>query len=195
MVRILFSRFKIRLLFVIVLAAVVGLIMQSSSASKEVVEPVLQYIMEKDYNIEEVFSGFIHIPDSKGGRSSPAATEVVLKMPCDFVDIEKTYGWHWSAEKEKQEFCPGMYLHVTENTPVKPILTGSVQEVQDEEGNSTVRIKHTGNMVSIYGGLKEIEVSQGSKVEVNQVIGKTGESFYFELRNQDGPLNPQSIFK
>lgn len=191
MVRNIFGRFKIRLLIVIVLAAVVGMIMQSSSSSKEVVEPVLQYIMETDYNIEEVFSGFIHIPDGNGVSSLPASTEAVLKMPCDFVDIERSYGWHWSSEQKKQEFCPGMYLHVNENTSVKPILTGSVEET----GNGTVRIKHAGNMVSIYGGLKEIKVSQGSKVEVDQIIGKTSDSFYFELRSEDGPVNPQSIFK
>ncbi len=195
MVRNLFGRFKMRLLIVIVLAAVVGLIMQSSSASKEVVEPVLQYIMETDYDIQDVFSGFIHIPDGNEMRTLPVSTEVVLKMPCDFVNIERSYGWHWSSEKEKQEFCPGMYLQVTDNTLVKPILAGSVEEVQKEAGNGTVRIKHAGNLVSIYGGLKDIEVTQGSKVVADQAIGKTGESFYFELRSQDGPVNPQSIFK
>ena len=73
------------------------------------------------------------------------------------------------------------------------VLPGSVAEVQAETG--TVRIKHTDALESIYGGLKEIEVSQGGKVDVNQAIGKTGERFYFELRSQDGPVNPQSIFK
>ena len=188
-----FGRFKNRLLIVIVLAALAGLIMQSSSSSKEVVEPVLQYIMETDYDIEKVFSGYIHIPGGAGAL--PASTEVVLKMPCDFVDIERSYGWHWSSEVEKEEFCPGMYLKVEDNTLVKPVLAGSVEEVQKEAGSSTVRIKHAGNLVSVYGGLKEIEVTQGSKVAVNQAIGKTGESFYFELRSQDGPVNPKSIFK
>lgn len=195
MVRNLFARFKIRLLVVIVLATVVGLIMQSSSTSKEVVEPVLQYIMETDYNIEDVFSGFIHTPDRNELDSLSAATDVVLKMPCDFVDIERSYGWHWSAEQKKQEFCPGMYLQVTENTSVKPILAGSVEEVREEAGNGTVQIKHAGNMVSIYGGLKDIKVNQGNKVTAEQIIGQTGESFYFELRSKDGPVNPQSIFK
>ncbi len=190
-----FGRFKIRLLIVIVLAAMAGLIMQSGSPSKEVVEPVLQYIMATDYDIDKAFSGYLHIPGGNGVRTLPASTEAVLKMPCDFVDIEQGYGWHWNSKVEKQQFCPGMYLKVADNTLVKPILAGSVEEVQQESGNGTVRIKHTGNLVSIYGGLKEIEVNQGSKVAVNQAIGKTGQSFYFELRSQDGPVNPQSIFK
>lgn len=190
-----FGRFKNRLLIVVVLAALSGLIMQSGSSSKEVVEPVLQYIMETDYNLEKVFSGYLHIPNGNGVRALPASTEVVLKMPCDFVDIERSYGWHWRSEVDKEEFCPGMYLKVADNTLVKPVLAGSVEEVKKEAGSSTVRIKHADNLVSIYGGLKEIEVTQGSKVAVNQAIGKTGESFYFELRSQDGPVNPKSIFK
>lgn len=193
MVRVLFARFKIRLLIVIVLATVVGLIMQSGSSSKEIVEPVLQYMMKTDYDVDQVFSNYLHIPGGNEIRTLPATTDVVLKMPCDFVDIEKSYGWHWSDEVEKEEFCPGIYLKVTDSTPVKPILAGTVEEVQT--GAGTVHIKHADNLISIYGGLKEIAVKPGTKIKVNQVIGTTGQSLYFELRSQDGPVNPQSIFK
>ena len=106
MVSNLFGRFKIRLLIVIVLVTVVGLIMQSSSSSKQVVEPVLQYMMETDYDLEEVFSGYLHIPGGSKTENVPVVNDVVLKMPCDFVDIERTYGWHWSSEVKKEEFCP-----------------------------------------------------------------------------------------
>lgn len=191
MVRGFYGRFKIRLLIVIVLAAIVGLVMQSDSSSKEVVGPVLQYTMETDYDLEKVFSD-LHIPGNEV-QDLPVANDVVLKMPCDFVDIEQTYGWHWSSEVKKEEFCPGMYLKVADNTLVKPVLAGSVEEVQEKTG--TVHIKHTDKMESIYGGLKQINVKQGSKVEAEQAIGKTGRSFYFELRSEDGPVDPQSIFK
>jgi len=191
MVRSLYGRFKIRLLIVIMLAAIVGLVMQSDSSSRKVVEPVLQYMMETDYDIEKVFSD-MHMPGNEV-QDLPAANDVVLKMPCDFVDIEQTYGWHWRSEIKKEEFCPGMYLKVADNTLVKPILAGSVQEVQKKNG--TVLIKHADEMESVYGGLKQINVKQGSTVEVDQTIGRTGESFYFELRGEDGPVNPQSIFK
>jgi murein DD-endopeptidase MepM/ murein hydrolase activator NlpD len=58
-----------------------------------------------------------------------------------------------------------------------------------------VKIKHAGNMESIYGGLQEIDVEVDHPVLIEQVIGKTGAQFYFELRCKDDPVNPQSIFK
>ncbi len=187
--------FRIRLLMVIVMAAMVGLIMQSGHSSKQVMEPVLHYIMDTDYDIQEVFSTYIHIPGGDKIKTLPTTTGTVLKMPCDFVDIERTYGWHYSPEVERQEFCPGIYFKVEDNTLVKPILAGTVENVQKEKGNGTVRIRHAANLVSIYGGLKEIKVEKEAKVTEGQAIGKTGERFYFEVRSQDGPVNPQSIFK
>jgi len=32
-------------------------------------------------------------------------------------------------------------------------------------------------------------------VLIEQVIGKTGDQFYFELRSKDDPVNPRSIFE
>jgi len=187
--------FRIRLLIVIVLVAMVGLIMQSGHSSKEVVAPVLHYMMDTDYEIDKAFSTYIHKPDEDKMRALPTITGSVLKMPCDFVDIERNYGWHWSKEVEKTEFCPGIYFKVEDNTPVKPILPGYVEDLRLGQNNGTVRIKHAGNLVSVYGGLKEITVEKETRVAENQTIGKTGQRFYFEVRTQDGPVNPQSIFK
>lgn len=187
--------FRIRLLLVIVVAAMVGLIMQSGHSSKQVMEPVLHYIMDTDYDVQDVFSSYIHIPGEKKIETLPVTTGTVLKMPCDFVDIEKSYGWHWSSEVMRSEFCPGIYFKVADNTLVKPILPGKVQDIDREQDNITVRIKHAGNFISVYGGLKEIMVEKETKIDEDQPLGKTGEHFYFEVRGEDGPVNPQSIFK
>lgn len=189
------GNFKIRFLLVIVMAAMVGLIMQSGHSSKRVMEPVLHYIMYTDYDIKEVFSPYINLPGVDKIENLPATTGTVLRMPCDFLDIERNYGWYWSSQAGKTEFCPGIYLKVTDNTLVKPILPGMVEYVQKDRTDGKVRIKHEGNLVSIYGGLKEIMVDNNTRLAEGQALGKTGEHFYFEVRSQDGPVNPQSIFK
>jgi len=51
--------FKTRLLLVIILVTVAGLAMQSNNGSREVVEPVITYVM-KDYQIEKKVATFAH---------------------------------------------------------------------------------------------------------------------------------------
>lgn len=189
------GNFKIRFLLVIVIAAMVGLIMQSGHSSKRIMEPVLHYIMYTDYDIKEVFSPYINLPGEDRIENLPVTTGNVIKMPCNFVDIERSYGWHWSQQTGRTEFCPGIYLKVTDNTLVKPILPGMVEYVQKDQSDGKVCIKHEGNLVSIYGGLKEIMVDNNTRLAEGQALGKTGERFYFEVRSQDDPVNPQSIFK
>ena len=190
-----FASFKIRLLMVIVLASVLGLVMQSNSPGKQAVEPVLQYIMKNDYDLNQAFSNFISRPGNQDIDKLPASTQTLLKAPCDFMRVEHNYGSFWSQALKRQEFYPGMSFKVANQTSVIAVLPGSVQSIQKNGTDLTVRIKHAGNLESVYGGLQEISVEKDSRVLMDQVIGKTGEHFYFELRSHDNPVNPQSIFK
>jgi murein DD-endopeptidase MepM/ murein hydrolase activator NlpD len=189
-------RFKLRLLGVIVLVTVVGLIMQSGHTSRQLVEPVLEYMMDNKYDVGKLISRYVNIPGTVDlNNALPVSAGNVLRQPCEFLDIEHSYGWHWSQEEKKQKFCPGIYLKVKDNTTVKPILGGQVLQITRADDQGTVLIKHEGNIYSLYGGLKEILVNEGNKVEEDKLIGRTGDSFYFEVRGKDGPVNPQSIFK
>jgi murein DD-endopeptidase MepM/ murein hydrolase activator NlpD len=85
-------------------------------------------------------------------------------------------------------------LKVDNSTLVKPIMKGQVEKISGQGNNRTVLIKHENELFSLYGGLKEVLVEEKQIVDINKTLGKTGTSFYFEIRNQDGPLNPQSIF-
>ncbi|HZK86711.1 MAG TPA: hypothetical protein VFC40_01950 [Syntrophomonas sp.] len=73
-----FASFKIRLLMVIVLASVLGLIMQSNSPGKQAVEPVLQYIMKNDYDLNQAFSNFISRPGNQDIDKLPPSTRKVF---------------------------------------------------------------------------------------------------------------------
>ena len=189
-------RFKLRLLGVIVLVTIIGVIMQSGHSSKQLVEPVLQYIMDNEYDVGVVLSRYIEIPGIGDLKSAlPVSGGVVLRKPCDFLAIERSFGWHWSQEQQKQIFNQGIYLKVKDDTVVSPMLSGKVEEITRTAGIGTVLIKHDANLFSLYGGLKEVLVAQGSSIGEDKAIGRTGDSFYFEVRGKDGPVNPQSIFK
>lgn len=188
--------FKLRLLGVVVLVAVVGLIMQTGQSSRQLVEPVLEYMMDNQYDVGKLISRYVNIPGAGEGIDALAVSGgTILRQPCEFLDVEHSYGWHWSQEEHKQKFSPGIYLKVKDDTTVKPILGGQVLEITRVSDQGTVLIKHDGNIYSLYGGLKEILVDNGSTVKEDELIGRTGESFYFEVRGKDGPVNPQSIFK
>ena len=195
MVSLVFYSFKIRLLMVIVLAAVLGLVMQSNSPGKQAVEPVLRYIMTSDDELTETFNHLIPQPAQNSLNKLPASARTLLKAPCDYIKVEKSYGSYWSEELDRKAFNPGMSFKVAESTPVKAVLPGTVQAITRESQEYTVKIKHAGNLESIYGGLREIDVKVDHPVLIEQAIGKTGDQFYFELRSKDDPVNPQSIFK
>lgn len=190
-----FYSFKIRLLMVIVLAAVLGLVMQSNSPGKQAVEPVLRYIMTSDDTLTETFNHLIPQPADNSLTKLPASARTLLKAPCDYIKVEKNYGSYWSDELDRKAFNPGMSFKVAQSTPVKAVLPGTVQAITRAGQEYTVKIKHAGNLESIYGGLQKIDVKVDHPVLIEQVIGKTGDQFYFELRSKDDPVNPQSIFK
>lgn len=188
-----FANFKIRLLLVIVLASVLGLVMQSNSPGKQAVEPVLRYIMKSDYDLTQTFNHLIPRQDYNSLEQLPASTRLLLKAPCDYLMVEQNYGW--SEELNRKTFNPGMNFKVAASTPVKTVLPGTVQTITGDNRKYTVKIKHTGGLESIYGGLQEVDVKVDHPVLIEQVIGKTGDQFYFELRSKDDPVNPRSIFE
>ena len=190
-----FANFKIRLLLVIVLAAVLGLVMQSNNSGKQAVEPVLRYIMKSDYDPLQTFNHLILQRDPNSLEQLPASTRLLLKVPCDYLAVEQNFGSFWNEEQNSQTFNPGMIFKVAASTPVKTVLPGTVQTISQNSLDYTVKIKHGGGLESIYGGLQEIDVKAGHPVLIEQIIGKTGDQFYFELRSQDDPINPRSIFE
>jgi murein DD-endopeptidase MepM/ murein hydrolase activator NlpD len=190
-----YASFRIRLLMVIVLASVLGLIMQSNSPSKQVVEPVIKYIMKSDNNFNQVFNNLISQPGNNEIDKLPASVQTLLKAPCNYVSVEHNYGSYWSETLKREEFNPGMTFKVNDNTRVIAVLPGIVESIQKKGTDYTVRIRHAANLESVYGGLQKISVSTKHPVIMDQVIGNTGEHFYFELRNKNDPVNPQSIFK
>jgi len=188
--------FKIKMLGVIVIIAVVGLIMQSNQSGGQFVQSALKYIMDNKYDVRAVLARYVQIPGLGDVNDLlPASGGSLLRKPCEFLDIESHFGWHWDQQEKKNKFNPGMQLSVVKDTEVRPMLSGQVVQITAAADQKNVLIQHDSNLYSLYGGLQQILVKEGNSVKEDTVIGKTGESLYFEVRGKDGPVNPQSIFK
>lgn len=184
------------MLVVIIIATLSGLAMQSDNRTQNMVSPVLRYVM-RDYGVQEKLALYWENMrgSSKGeGEGVPASGDITIQKPCLITGIVKHYGWNWNENLGKQEFSPGMVLKVREGTLVQPVLSGSVDAIISKKDGRQVRVVHDDGLISIYGGLQEVLVGQGAKVNTGDALGKTGQRIYFELQNAEGPLNPETIF-
>ncbi len=189
------QNFRIKLLAVIAIIAVVGVIMQSGQASRQVVEPVLNYIMHNRYDVGAVISRYVHIPGTNESIGLlPVAGGQVLRPPCEILSIQRNYGWYWDKNDKKQKFSSGLVVAVKPETTVRPIVGGQVVETEKAGGQDSILLKHPGEFYSFYGGLAQIAVKPGQVVEQADILGTSSSSLYFEVRSQDGPVNPHSIF-
>jgi len=187
--------FRIRMLVVIIIAALVGLSLQSEHSSKKIVEPVIKYVM-KDYGLQENMTQYLSkFKDERNTEPLAVSTNTSLQQPCDFVDIERKYGWHWNENSQQQEFFPAVLIKVEENSLVKPVYEGRVADISSDERGKTVLIDHGGSLYSSYGGLKEVLVEKDRDLNKDSIIGRTGPELYFQMTSKDGPLNPNKLFE
>lgn len=82
-----------------------------------------------------------------------------------------------------------------DNSLVSPVAEGSIDDIGENEKGRYVIVKHDENLSSFYGGLKEILVQKGEKVDKDDILGKSTDTLYLELRDEDGPINPGSIIE
>lgn len=185
--------FKTRLLIVVVIVTLAGLGMQSNNGSREVVEPVIAYVL-KDYGVEKKIATFVHnVRDNRSVIS--VSGNAAMQLPCEYLELTQKYGWYWDPAEQKQSFYPGLSLEVKENTLVKPVMAGRVAKISRNNEGRTVLLQHDDEVYSLYGGLKEVLVEEKAEVELDDTLGKCGNSLYLEMRNQDGPLNVNYLFE
>lgn len=175
------------------LATIISLGMQLNNNTREIITPVLSFIL-KDYAVEEKLALMWENSSLKQNKSViPVMTDPFI-TPCEKYQIDKNYGWYWNQNTKKQEFSPGIQLAMEDNSLIKAVREGVVIEVKNKKNGRTVIIKHTSNLFSYYEGLKEVFIGVNDKVKQGDILGKSSDYFYFELRSEDGPLNPISIF-
>lgn len=188
------KQFKLRLLLAIFLATMVCILMRSA-ASQEKTRIVLDFML-KDYGVEDqIIDWASQWSGYEFKRPVPAASLKNTQLPCEFLGLDQSYGWYWNNEAKQELFFPGLRLKVQDNSPVKPIMDGRVAEISDGSDGRAILIMHNQDFYSYYGGLKEVLVSKGNTVTMNQILGKSGALLYLELRGRNGPVDPQLMLE
>ena len=87
---------------------------------------------------------------------------------------------------------------------VVSVLDGTVMSVKkDDTLGTTVEIKHSDNVVSVYQSLSDVTVKENETVTQGQIIGKSGESnlqqdlkdhLYFEVLIDGNAVNPEECY-
>lgn len=98
----------------------------------------------------------------------------------------------------------GINYKSDESFDVVSILPGEVIEVKDKELlGTTVTIKHSNDIISMYQSLSDVKVKVGDKVSASEIIAKSGtcnlikgidNNLHFELYVKGNIVNPNEFF-
>jgi murein DD-endopeptidase MepM/ murein hydrolase activator NlpD len=104
---------------------------------------------------------------------------------------------------KKKEINNGVEFYIPINTDINTVYDGVVEETGDsKEDGKYIVIDHGSGIETRYSHLNLIDVKKGSKVNKNQVIGKSGNTgedkssnLYFQLMYMGEKLNPMEYIK
>ncbi|MCO5937106.1 M23 family metallopeptidase [Mucilaginibacter sp. RB4R14] len=97
------------------------------------------------------------------------------------------------------EFHPGIDFSGHQGDPVKCTASGKVVFAGKAGGyGNCIKIRHANNIETWYGHLSKINVKEGQRVTVGDLIGKvgstgrsTGPHLHYEIRRNGQPVNPK----
>lgn len=90
----------------------------------------------------------------------------------------------------------GIDIRGQQGAQARAVFDGTVSSVFQYGGQYIVMVRH-GSYISVYSGLKSVNVSKGTKVSTKQTLGTVGPNddghyvLHFQLRNQTARLNPE----
>ncbi len=141
--------------------------------------------------------------------------EISVIRPYDSKDIKVVKKYYDSTSKEDQTdaiiYYEGTYIQNkgtdyagSNNFSVLAIADGDVLSVTtDDIVGTTVKIKHSNNLISVYQSLSEANVKEKDHINQGEVIGKSGtnemckdlnDHLHFELYVNNVTVNPESYF-
>ena len=179
------------------------------------------YFTKKTYDSyeEEEFDNITFVSNSIFDRSIPVINTNVsstIQKPFnnDKVSIARYY-YNRSDDNEMKEksivYYEGTYMPNTgidytlsEVFDVLSIYDGTIVDIEDDELlGKTVKIRHNGEIVSVYQGLGSVDVQQGDMVFIGQKIGTSGTNkinkdlgnhLHFEVYKNGGTINPLECY-
>ncbi|MGE5544200.1 MAG: peptidoglycan DD-metalloendopeptidase family protein [Bacillota bacterium] len=182
------SSFKTRLLIALILIVAVTWVYQGSGQPRSIIQSLLNYTTTRDYDvgqwIESIWNDQI---------LAPAVSKSALHLPCSFTEVVRHFGWYYNARTGTQAFNPGVVLRIDSGTLVYPVLQGEISSVNLQENGYQVVLRHGDNLTSVVRGLREVSVEEGETVDESTPLGRGADLLYLELRNEDGPINPEGF--
>lgn len=157
---------------------------------------------------------YVYVNESIIHDSLPTLSEddVIIKpFQDDKVSIYKKF---YDGENNKEDAIiyynntyiqnSGILYNSDSEYSVVSILDGEVTELKkDNILGYVVEVKHNNNLISIYQGLKTVNVKKGDQITQNTLIGKSGEitldvnlknALLFELIKDGKYVNPDNYF-
>ncbi|MDO8488442.1 MAG: M23 family metallopeptidase [bacterium] len=135
--------------------------------------------------------GQIEINVRPEGEISLATIEAV-QIPLSGYRLTQSFNW----------YHPGLDLAAPKGTPVFPVMTGRVAEVEYGRfgyGNNIV-LAHANGYETRYAHLSKIEVAKGQEVNLGSEIGQVGSTgrssgphLHLEVYANTAPVNPKAI--
>ncbi|HJD55409.1 MAG TPA: M23 family metallopeptidase [Rickettsia endosymbiont of Pyrocoelia pectoralis] len=131
--------------------------------------------------------------------------KIISKIPLMIPEYEPKvtshYGNRISPHKKKRKkkcFHSGIDLQCQKGSPIYASASGVVvKAAKASDYGNFIEIKHSAKFVTKYAHLKEMHVTEGSKVMRGQLIGiqgktgnATGEHLHFEILLNNKPVNP-----
>lgn len=117
--------------------------------------------------------------------SAASAQRGLFAWPLDSVTITQYFGNTEFAQAGAYsgQGHNGIDFRASIGTPVKSVLTGTVQEinqgaVKNCQYGKWVLVKHDNGLTSLYAHLSSISVSKGQRVSTGEVVGYSGDTGY-----------------
>lgn len=174
-----------------------------------IVNSINKYLNDKvdyKYSIDNVFEDVTPVVNSSSSIIKPYLSEKV-KIGKYFYDFE--------GDNEEQInsiiYYEGTYMqnsgvdYISEEAfDVVSVLDGEIIKVsKDDVLGNTVQVKHDNDLISIYQGIDNIAIKQGSKINQGDIIGTSGKSLinpdyknalHFEVYYKGKLMDPENLY-
>jgi len=105
-------------------------------------------------------------------------TVVIFTMPVDNATVSKDFAMDtiaWNATLRQYECHSGIDYAADEGASVKAVFGGEITKISyDILLGNVVTIKHSDNLKTTYGSLKDVKVAVGDTVKAGDEIGTVG---------------------
>ena len=174
----------------------------------------LMLFTKKTEDVEVPTEDFAYVNDSIVHDALPTLSEddVIIKpFQTENINVYKKF---YDGENNKEDSIiyykdtymqnSGVLYNSDNEFMVVSVLDGEVIDLKkDDILGYVVEVKHDNNLISIYQGLKSVNIKKGDQITQNSIIGKSGEitldvnlknALLFELIKDGKYVNPEIFY-